>query len=281
MHGDVAALRLSWMRSRAVRYSVHVFVVRGAMIDTGFPGAAHDVATILRAHNVRGALVTHEHEDHAGNVQLLAERGIPLAADDATLAHLRNPGRIGAYRHVIWRAARPLTHAVTPFVDETFALLHTPGHSDSHHAVWDHNTGTLFAGDLFLGVKVRMAHLDENPRALLTSLDAMVQRAPARVFCAHRGLVPNGAAALVAKRAWLADIIGESDRRMDAGENNITISNAVLGARTITHWFSAGAYSPVNFVRALRRTRAQIADALPQPHDERATAPPSAPHARR
>jgi ribonuclease/clavin/mitogillin len=253
--GDVAALRLSWMRSRVVGYGVHVFVVRGALIDTGFPGAANDLRHIVKSFKVRGALLTHHHEDHAGNVQALARARMPLAIDDDTLALVRQPGRIGAYRHITWQAMRGLTRDVIPFDDASLTLVATPGHCANHHVVWDHDTGTLFGGDLFLGVKVRVAHAHEDPRALLHSLRAMVARAPARVFCAHRGFVPNAAAALTAKAEWLADVIGEIDRLDDGGFSDREISDRLLGGRTLTHYFSAGDYSPVNLVRGVRRSR--------------------------
>ena len=79
MPDDVEVIRLQSWRSAAMGYSVCVFLVRGQLIDTGFPGAREAVARVLEERRPRGVIVTHQHEDHAGNVDLVAERGIPIA----------------------------------------------------------------------------------------------------------------------------------------------------------------------------------------------------------
>ena len=120
--------------------------------------------------------------------------------------------------------------------------------------MWDRETGTLFAGDLYLGVRVRVAHRDEDPRALVQSLRAMVALSPTRVFCSHRGLLRDGAARLAAKADWLEERIARIDDRLALGDSDAVIRRAVLGKRPATHWFSQGEYSPDNLVAALRAT---------------------------
>ena len=70
-------------------YSVCVFFVRDQLIDTGFPGARRTVARLLDERRPRGIVVTHQHEDHAGNVTLAAERGIPISMARSTEDGLR------------------------------------------------------------------------------------------------------------------------------------------------------------------------------------------------
>ncbi|MGV3708496.1 MAG: MBL fold metallo-hydrolase [Gemmatimonas sp.] len=253
--GDVLALRASWPRSRWVGYSVHLFVVRGVLIDTGFPGMGQELRPLVEQQQLRGALLTHHHEDHAGNVQMLAERGLPLQMDAETEQWVRSPGSIGLYRHITWKAMRPLTGPFTRFDDSSLALVSTPGHCRNHHSVWDAETGTLFAGDLYLGVKVRVAHVYENPRAQVQSLRAMAARNPERVFCAHRGLVPNGASMLRAKADWMESLIANVESRIERGDGDQRICRATIGPLGSTHYFSAGDYSPLNLVRAIRNTR--------------------------
>jgi glyoxylase-like metal-dependent hydrolase (beta-lactamase superfamily II) len=252
-HDDVTAYRLSWWRSRAIGYSVCVYRVRDVLIDTGYPAAHREVSQLVRAAPVRGAYVTHQHEDHAGNAPWLARHGVPLAMDERTLAELRSPHRIGLYRHITWRAMRPLSTPFAPFVDPTLTLVHTPGHSPDHHAVWDEQTGTLFAGDLFLGVRVKLAHAYEQPYAHVQSLRAMIARGPARVFCAHRGLLRDGPALLAAKADWMESQIDRVERLARDGADVPRIRAEVLGPRDSTHWISAGDYSPDHWIRAVLR----------------------------
>jgi hypothetical protein len=84
MRHDVELVRLRSWRSSAVGYSVFVFLVRDQLIDTGFPGARDTMARVIEERRPRGVIVTHQHEDHAGNVELVARRGIPVAMAPVT-----------------------------------------------------------------------------------------------------------------------------------------------------------------------------------------------------
>ncbi|MBC8089120.1 MAG: MBL fold metallo-hydrolase [Phycisphaerae bacterium] len=253
--GDVVAVRLTWPRSQFAGYGVYVFVVRGALIDCGFPGVARSFAKLVRKLSPRGAFITHHHEDHAGNVEQLARLGIPLGMDATTASLLKHPAPIGMYRHVVWKSAPPLTTPVTSFADDKLRLLPTPGHCSNHHSVWDAATGTLFAGDLFLGVKVRIAHASEHPRQHVQSLRAMLTRNPERLFCAHRGHVPNAMRALSDKADWMEELITRVEQRLDAGHDDDEIRRELLGPLRSAHYFSAGDYSPRNLIVSIRNTR--------------------------
>jgi len=229
-------------------------MVRGVLVDSGFPGVSGEVAAFVRERRPRGAMVTHQHEDHSGNIEMLAALGIPICISAETERIVRAPYPIGFYRRWVWRGLPTLRSPIDPFADDTLTLDHAPGHSADHHVVWDHNTNTLFAGDLFLGVKVRVAHSDEDPRAYVASIRALLARRPTRVFCMHRGLVPNGAGALAAKADWMDETIGRIELLHAEGRSLDEICAAVLGPRTVTHYVSRGEYSPENIVRAVVRS---------------------------
>jgi glyoxylase-like metal-dependent hydrolase (beta-lactamase superfamily II) len=228
--------------------------VRGVLVDTGFPAAAADLARMLAELRPRGAVVTHAHEDHAGNVELLARRGVPIAMGPATHAAVRNVRPIGFYRRFTWGAMSPLVSPVEPFDAATagLTLLPTPGHSADHHAVWDPETDTLFGGDLFLGVKVRVAHPGEDPRLLARTLRQAADLRPRRLFDAHRGHVRHAESALRTKADWLEETVGHIDRRIVEGWSDRAIRQKVLGAEEPAGYFSRGDYSRLNFVRAVR-----------------------------
>lgn len=253
--GDVVAVRLTWPPSQFAGYGVYVFVVRRALVDCGFPGVAGPVVKLVSELSPRGAFITHHHEDHAGNIERLATLGIPIATDVETTALLRRPAPIGMYRRVMWKSTPPLTTRVEPFADDWLSLVSTPGHCSDHHSVWDAATGTLFAGDLFLGVKVRVAHATEHPRQHVQSLRAMLSLNPERLFCAHRGYVPNAKRVLSDKADWLEELITRVEQRLDAGHSERDIRRELIGPLGTTHYFSAGDYSPDNLIVSIRKTR--------------------------
>ena len=238
-------------------YSVCVFLVRGQLIDTGFPGARRMVARLLEERRPRGVVVTHQHEDHAGNVDLVAERGIPVAMAPATEDALRaGEANVGFYRRACWGTMAPLRVPVDAYQPAGLQLLSTPGHSPDHHVVWDAEREILFAGDLFLGVKVRVARPMEDPRALARSARRAAALRPRVLLDAHRGIVPNGAEALDAKARWLDDMVGAIDAHIARGWSDRAITTAILGREDAVAVASFGDLSRLNFVRAVRATAA-------------------------
>ena len=250
---DVLELRMASARSRLVGYAVAAYVVRGTLVDTGFPRIRRTLARFLdAAPPLRGAFVTHQHEDHSGNAALLAARGVPLAMGAATRAFLERPTPIDLYRRAIWGSAPAIAAGAAAFSDDALTLVPTPGHTPDHHAVWDAERGTLFAGDLYLGVKVRIAHRAERPRETLAAVRRAAALAPARMFCAHRGPVPTPAAALAAKADWMAETIGRIEARIAQGWSDPRIRDDVLGPEVATGYVTGGEYARINLVRAVR-----------------------------
>jgi glyoxylase-like metal-dependent hydrolase (beta-lactamase superfamily II) len=255
-HSDVTALHFTTWRSRTIDYSVRAFVIGETLIDTGFPSVGGDLSTWLDSARITGVVVTHYHEDHAGNVESLARRGLPIAMAPATEHHLRHLVPIGWYRRFCWGTPTPLRAAFAPFAPAGLDLIHTPGHSDDHHIVWHAETGTLFGADLFLGVKVRVAHPAEREdvRAQVASLERAIALQPARYFDAHRGLVPNPAAQLTAKRDWMVETIAQIDAAIANGAPDHEIVRAVFGGEDRMDLFTNGDYARRNFVASLRAT---------------------------
>jgi hypothetical protein len=132
-------------------------------------------------------------------------------------------------------------------------------------AVWDAERETLFAGDLFLGVKVRVAHPGEDLRLLARSVRAAAALHPTRMFDAHRGLVPNPVDALLAKANWLDETIGTIERYHTCGWSDRAIARRVLGREDAAYYVSHGAMSKRNFVRAVTGARIDGSDSIDPP----------------
>ena len=244
---------MSSAAGRAIGYSASAYLVRGLLVDCGFPAARRHVAALLAQERPRGVFITHYHEDHAGNVEQVARLGIPIATSAETLAALRSPERIRVYRRVTWGSTPALSSTVSPLEEAGVELLAAPGHSFDHHVVWDASSGTLFGGDLYLGVKVRIAHGGEDPRVLVRTLRQVAALGPARLFDAHRGLVRDPVASLIAKADWTDETIAAVEQRIEAGAPDAVIVRELFGGESLPGILSGGDYSRTNFVRAVRR----------------------------
>lgn len=255
-HDGVTELRFASAASRAVGYAVSAYLTDdGVLVDSAFPGARRDLVRALAGRLPRGAVITHHHEDHAGNVAWLAQAGVPVWLAEATRPLLARVDAIGWYRRFTWRRMAPLHTPPAHFEPAPLVMLPTPGHTADHHVAWDPATRTLFAGDLFLGVKVRIAHHDEDPYALVASLEQVASLAPARMFCAHRGLVEDPVSQLRAKAAWHREVLAEIARRIEAGHTDARIVKELFGGESATGRASFGEYSRASLVGAVRRRR--------------------------
>ena len=252
-YGEVTRLRMMSAAGRAIGIDVSAYVVRAVMIDTGFAHARDELLRAARALEIRAAVVTHWHEDHAGNVAALAALGVPVALRDDTETTLRSFPPIELYRRAVWGSPPPLAATIQRPELDHLARLHTPGHSIDHQIVWDESTRTAYTGDLWLGVRARTLHATEDPYAIVESLRALRALGPERMFDAHRGLVTPAADAIERKIDWLSTTLDTVQSRIQAGDDDATIVRRVLGGEDLAAVVSRGSYSRRNLVRTVRR----------------------------
>lgn len=249
----VTRVRLSSWQGRLVGYEVSAYVIRGILVDSGFTRAAGQFARALDTLRPRGAIITHWHEDHAGNAPMLAERGLPIRMHAACEATLRKRPSVGAYRHVIWGQTPRLVAPLRDLDPAPLTVMKLPGHSSDHLGVWDAERRVLVSGDLFLGVKVRVAHRSESPRLLLASLRAAAALEPRLLLDAHRGPLSDASSRLRAKIGWLDETIGRIVERRALGDPPRVIARRVLGREAPVGYVSVGEYSKLAFVGAVLR----------------------------
>ena len=253
---DVERVRLASWGSRLAGMDVSAYVVHGILVDSGFPHARHELSRYVDERPIVGAMLTHYHEDHAGNAELLAARGIPLAMHDLTRDRLREAASIRLYRRVVWGTPMRLTSALCGFASELpLEFVHTPGHSADHNVVWDPARATVFSGDLWLGVRATVLHQSEDPYQIVESLRTVLALSPKRMFDAHRGPVRDPVAAITAKIDYLEDTIAAIAAKQAAGWSDRAILRHLLGGDEPVAIASAGEYSRMNFVRAVRGAR--------------------------
>ena len=244
---------MSTWRGRLVGYTVSAYVMRGVLVDTGFVRVEGELRAALRALDVRGAVITHRHEDHSGNTAALAGLQLPLRMHPECEAALRTPQPIRLYRSLVWGTAARLSVSTREFDPAPLEIIETPGHTSDHVVAWDAERSIVASGDLFLGVKVRVAHEHERPRQLVSSLRRVLALEPRTLLDAHRGPLDNASALLRAKIDWMEATIGEIETLAGEGAGEREIQRRVLGAEDFVGYASRGEYSKVSFVRAVVR----------------------------
>lgn len=142
--------------------SMSVFRIGDTVIDTGGSRVTDAVIETLAERPIRRILLTHQHEDHVGNVGPIVARlgAIPVHAPRDLVSFLPGFEQVPPYRRFYWGAPHPVPAAPLVAYDEgdrfdlgavTIEAIHTPGHTPPHHVFVVRDAGATYviAGDLY------------------------------------------------------------------------------------------------------------------------------------
>ncbi|HEY2769154.1 MAG TPA: MBL fold metallo-hydrolase [Solirubrobacteraceae bacterium] len=145
---------------------VNVYVVGDVLVDAGTSFDKGRILNQLRDRTITAHALTHAHPDHMGSSHAVCEQlGIPFwvgaqdaqaASDQSTLAASLRPAALERLPFSLDPMMKLFAGAVHPVdrrlneADEIagFKVLHTPGHTAGHVALWREDDRTLIAGDV-------------------------------------------------------------------------------------------------------------------------------------
>jgi glyoxylase-like metal-dependent hydrolase (beta-lactamase superfamily II) len=213
--GKVQAYQMGYsFLGNAPLLTVYSYYVDGLLIDTGSRRLYQKFLSKLQAHSIEQIAVTHYHEDHSGNAEALRNHyNVPLHMSDLTARYLSQKLPMKLYRHWNFGQIIPITH-YTPFGKtlETnqynFEVIHTPGHSDDHFALYERKEGWLFSGDIYLG-NIKFTREEENLPQMLDSMYRLMRLDFDALFCAHYPRPQAGKQYLAEKIAYIEDFVGQ------------------------------------------------------------------------
>jgi glyoxylase-like metal-dependent hydrolase (beta-lactamase superfamily II) len=183
---------LAWSRVDLGFVAAYV-LVRGneaAVVDTGVGGSGDAIGKVLDKAGpgwagVRHVVLTHKHGDHAGSISEVLE-----AAPRAT-------GYLGTADLPEVDAPRTLT--AIDDGDDVFGLqiIGSPGHTLGHMAVFDADTGVLFAGDALGnngGLSGSNPQFTEDEGRARATVAKLARLAPKTILVGHGPPITSGAA---------------------------------------------------------------------------------------
>lgn len=245
-------------RSSAIGMGVWIYQDGDVLIDAGFSRACGKVLDACMSGAPKRLMLTHVHEDHVGCAGELVKKGVrvmvpaPLKADILKMSRIRLP----FYRRVIWGQPRlpdPEALQVGESWTENDGLRYiaTPGHSASHHVIWDEQKGFVFLGDLYLGPRMTMGHPWEDPKRIAESLRLVRDLHPEAAFCAHRGLLRHPITALTRKIEYIEWLVERTLEFAAKGMSIPEITMRVLGGEKLISKLTGGLYSRQNVIESI------------------------------
>lgn len=166
---NVYGIDLEWFDTESLAAYV-IDAPNPTLIETGFANSADRLRDGLRAVNVSPeelvhAVVSHVHLDHAGGASALATDATDLTvyAHESLADHLVSPDQLiesseramgDAFTEIGAPTPLPREH-LNPVADgstidtgdRVLEVIHAPGHSPDHIAIWDETNGVLFANE--------------------------------------------------------------------------------------------------------------------------------------
>jgi glyoxylase-like metal-dependent hydrolase (beta-lactamase superfamily II) len=230
-----------------------------SLIDTGPPNQWRAVRQFAldqdETHGIDRVLLTHHHEDHAGNAARLQELlDVPVYAPEASLDRLREGFSLETYRWIVWGRPRPVEAEPVP---ETLSLadgtplrtLPAPGHADDMVCYLAQEHGLLFAADLYITPRPQYLRYDENAPRLIESIHSVLEHDFDTLLCAHRGVVEEGHRALAEKVKYMEALCGVVQRRYRDDKVTVPqITDEILGREGLLYWASGGDFSKRNLI---------------------------------
>lgn len=256
---DLYLIELDTFITRAFSFRVHVPFYRGVLIDSGFHWKRQALVESVEAIDmeIQAVMNTHAHEDHIGGNAAIVERfDVPVYAPAPSIPAIAHADQVPytLTRRLMW--GRPVPCDPDPAdgaisgESGTLELLHTPGHSEFHHCVYDPERQWLFSGDLFLTKRPQFCAFYSNYSDLIQSIEDVLEYDIGRMFCYHRGEISKPRKALQEKRDYLISFCEDVRRQREEGKTIEQISTDLMGQEPFLLRMFGGEFSQLNVIRA-------------------------------
>jgi len=254
-HDSVKLYRLNGRFDKAF-----VYCVDGLLIDCGPPRSRRAVGRLLDAFTIEQVVLTHYHEQHSGNADLLNARGIVPFLHPEGIDLLKDgfPEQL-LYRRFLYGRPAPARFQPMPEVIRTakhaFQVLALPGHCPGHVGLYEPEQQWLFAGDLYSGTLIKCLKEEEDLEDHIASY-AKIRALPIRVlFSSHIGSITDPHYLLENKWYNLTGIrdqvAGLKNRRLKFGQ----IKRAMRIEEDWRYYLTQGDFAKEHFITSVLEHR--------------------------
>ena len=134
-HQEVQGFKFGSSRFGKPSVYSHVYFIDGLLIDTGHVRMANDILDAINDLPVTKIYITHHHEDHSGNIELLRKYfDCPVYGSQLCSDMMKNPPPISLSQKMTW-GQRPAFENIIPVncsvstTNHKFEIIDVPGHA--------------------------------------------------------------------------------------------------------------------------------------------------------
>jgi glyoxylase-like metal-dependent hydrolase (beta-lactamase superfamily II) len=267
---DATVLRMArTYRGREI-LPVYCYAVGDTLVDSGISSVGDEVVAAARRAKVARVVLTHHHEDHAGNAARLASLGAEVLATAPGVKLVAHDLPRRFYQHVLWGEADPVeAREVSPEVPLgrlTARVVPAAGHAVDQLALFVPERGWLLSGDAFAAERVKVFRGDEDFYESCATLERFLTLDFDALLCAHRPRFTGGKEAIRIKLAWLRELEGRvTDSRAKGRSVRRIVRELGIEPSSSFYTITFGDVTTANLVRSILsgpRRRAEVERAL-------------------
>ena len=176
----------------------HIYFIDGLLIDTGHRNMQKEILQEVSNLDVRQIFITHHHEDHTGNMDILQNHfQVPSYASSRCVEIMKKPPSISFAQRMTWGNRPPNfdLQVKENFIETEnyrFELIPIPGHAIDMLALYERNQGWLFSADLWVNDFIRIFMRPESMKQQIESLKRVLKLDFEVLLCSHNPQFKDG-----------------------------------------------------------------------------------------
>jgi len=238
----------------------HIYFIDGLLIDTGHRRMANEIIETIKDLPVTKIYITHYHEDHSGNIEMLANHfGAPVLGSKLCSEIMKSPPSISISQKMSWgnRPAyeniQPLSGSITT-ENHSFRIIDIPGHARDMTALYEPNKKWLFSADLYVNSFIGYFLREESTTQQIDSIKKILALDFDVMLCGHNPAFQGAKVKLQKKLKFLEAFYKDVAAEYAKGKTAVEIFKSL---KLKEFWFvrlvSRGALSRLNMVKSVIR----------------------------
>lgn len=243
----------------------HIYYVDGLLIDTGQRVLQKEILATIGQLKVDQIFITHHHEDHTGNVDILKQHfNCPVYASEECCQLMKNPHKISLAQKMVW-GDRPAFFEMIPVKDSLrtahhkFDCIAIPGHAPEMLALYEANQRWLFSADLYVHHYISYYLFSEEMTTQIASIKKVLQLDFDVLFCGHNPQLSGAREKLLLKLKFLESFYQEVAEAYQQGLNAQQIFRKMqLKENWYVRLLSGGMLSKLHMVKSVIRDEQRL-----------------------